>query len=154
MRQLIFVSRTFGCWQTSCGMLKVLTLSDSITSFTVTMLTSVSSGSNLGLKQFLFFLRWKKTRSSSALKWRIVKIRLTTFQKRRKSRAFSALSFVFPIKLQSESTFKSTRSVLHDSIRWSEISLSQSNWYSLNSSVKESNSDGSSKGRRLGYLWK
>ena len=140
--------------KTSCGILKVSTLSDSIASFTVTMLVSVSSGSNLGQKQVLFFLTMAKTRSSSALEWGIVKISLTAFQRHGKRRAFSAWSFIFPINLQSESNFKSPRSVLHDSITWSGISLSWSNWYSLNSSVRVLNSDGSWKSRRSGYLWK
>ena len=138
--------------KTFCGLLKVSTLSDFIASFTGTMLASVSSGSNLGLNQVLFFLTMEKTRSSSALKSVIVKLSLTTFQRRGKRRAFSAWSFISPIKLQSESNFKSPQSVLHDFITWSGISLSESNWNSLNSSVKESNSDVSSKGRRLGYL--
>ena len=140
--------------KTYCEMLKVSTRSDSIASFKGTMLASVSFGSNLGRKEVLFFLTVEKTRSSFALEWGIVKISLTTFQRRGKRRAFSAWSLIYPIKLQSESNFKSPRSVLHDSITWSGISLSRSNWYSLNSSVRESNSDGSSKGRRLGYLWK
>ena len=118
------------------------------------MLASVSSGPNLGRKQVLFFLTMEKARSSSALEWGIVKISLKAFQRRRKRRAFSAWSSICPIKLQNESNFKSPWSILHDSITWSGISLSWSNWYSLNSSVRESNSDVSSKGRRLGYLWK
>ena len=136
--------------KTSCGMLKVSALSDSIASFTVTILASVPSRSNVSQKQVLFFLTMEKTRSSSALERGTVKISLTNFQ----WRAFSTWSFISPIKLQSESNFKSPRSVLHDSITWSGISLSPSNWYLLNLSVEESNSDSSSKGRRLGYLWK
>ena len=136
--------------KTSCSMLKVSTLSDSIANFIVAMLASVSSGSKLGWKQVLFFLTMEKARSSTALEWGIVKISLTPFQARGKRRAF----WVFPMKFQSEFKFKSPRSVLHDSITWSGTSLSRGNWYSLNSSVKESNSDGSLKDRRIGCLWK
>ena len=95
--------------KTSCRMLKVSALSGSAASFTVTMLASVSSGSNLDRKQVLFFLTMQKTRSSSALEWGIVKINLTTFQRRGKRRVFSAYffgaSFICPKKLQSESNF-------------------------------------------------
>ena len=140
--------------KTSCEILKVSTLSDSIASFTVTMVASVSSGSNLGRKQVLFIHYDEKTRFSSVFEWKTVKISLTTFQRCGNKRTFSAWSFISPKRLQSESNLKSPLSVFHDSITWSGISLSHSNWYSLNSSVKESNSDGSLKGRRLGYLWK
>ena len=124
-----------------CGMFKVSTHSDSFASFTVTMLASVSSGSNLGQKQLLFFLAMEKSRYSSALKWGIVKISLTTFQRLGKRRAFSAWSFISQIKPQTESNFKSPQLVFQDSITWSGVSLSRSSWYLLNSSTKENNAD-------------
>ena len=136
VRQLIFTIRTFGCCQNLLWNVKSLSaLSDSIASFTVTMLASVSSGSNLDRKQVLLLLTMEKPRSSSALERGIVKISLKTFQRRGKRRAFSMWSFISPIKLQSESNFKSPRSILLDSITWSRISLSRRNWYWLNSSV-------------------
>ena len=65
MRQFTSISRTFGCCQKP--LVELSTLSDATASFTVTMLASVSSGSNLGQKEVLFFLAMGKTYSSSAL---------------------------------------------------------------------------------------
>ena len=127
MRQLIFISCIFAAVKTSRGMLKVSALSHSTTSFTVMMLASISSGSNIGQKQVLFFCTMVKNRSSSALEWGVVKISLTTFQRREKRRAFSAWSFISSVKLQSEFNLKSPLSVFHDSTTWSEMSRSWSN---------------------------
>ena len=140
--------------KTSCGMLKFSTLSTPLR--VLLRRCWLVSPVDLTWPKASLVLPYdgKKTRPSSALEWGIVKISLTTFQRRGKKRTFFAWSFIFPITRQSESNSKTSQLVLHDSITWSGISQSRSNWYSLNSSVKESNSDGSSKGRILGYLWK